>query len=554
MPKKTVKRKTKGLPPVDPDLKYSTSSRQSTVSIDGDVKDSNIIIGDGNKIEKNTVINHVRNITNTIIHKASPRDYIVYSSVFLVVLSIIGYFFWYNNLRYDRAIASGRLNVLIVPFVEQQVWGYGKSDLGWTIAQIFANELNESFSETGIDTDVKVLGPSDKVPTIFGFNESHLVGSAETVSEKINGQIVIYGVISEDEYGDSIVSVKVYISPKNFGEAQELISDSMMGELSLGSFRLTGDTVSGGDILAQNKELRDRLEIFSSIINFLGAYVGEDFDRAEENIADAENETLWSNTNGLEVVYLIHGNMQIRQARVAMVNKDLKQSLEIIEQAKQNFEKSNDISKENGTGSYVRAYLGLAGAEGLLAIAEANINNDVSLIDTAALERSLDYFDEAQNAEYQPETADVAVKVNYGRAQVALAYFAKTVDAQYLEEAKSNYQLVVDEYERTGNGRISEYAALSHSGLGHIARQNGEYESAVEHFLSAQEITVNPSLKIQCLVNVGDIYFELKDYDATLKYYKEVLLRKSDLVNAIPKDRIDEIERRVELITKGNTQ
>jgi len=524
-----------------------------SVQIEGDVKDGNIIIGDGNKIERNTVVNRVRNITTTIIHKASPRDYIVFSSVFLLVLSIIGYFFWYNNLRYDRAIASGRLNVLIVPFVEQQVWGYGKSDLGWTVAQIFANELNESFSETGIDTDVKVLGPSDKVPTIFGFNESHLARSAETVSEKINGQIVIYGVISEDEYGDSIVSVKVYISPKNFGEAQELISDSMMGELSLGSFRLTGDTVSGGDLLAQNKELRDRLEIFSSIINFLGAYVGEDFDRAGKYIIHAENETLWNNTNGLEVVYLVHGNMQIRQARVAMVNKDLEQVLEITEQAKQNFEKANDISTENETGSYVRAYLGLAGAEGLRAIAEANINNDVSLIDTAALERSLDYFDEAQNAEYQPETADVAVKVNYGRAQVALAYFAKTGDVQYLEEAKSNYQLVVDEYERTGNGRIGEYAALSHSGLGHITRQNGEYEIAVEHFLSAQEITVNPSLKIQCLANIGDIYFEIENYEKALKYYEDVLSRRNDLEKALSSDRIAQIEERAKFIKGGGS-
>lgn len=525
-----------------------------SVRIEGNIKDGNIIIGDRNKIEKNTVINRVRNITNTIIHNASPRDYFVYSSVFLIVLSIIGYFFWYNNLRYDRAIASGRLNVLIVPFLEQQVWGYGKSDLGWTIAQIFANEINESFSETGIDTDVKVLGPSDKVPTIFGFNESHLADSAETVSEKINGQIVIYGVISEDEYGDSIVNVKVYISPKNFGEAQELISDSMMGELSLGSFRLTSDTVSGGDLLAQNKELRDRLEIFSSIINFLGAYVGEDFERASDYITRAENEKLWGNTNGLEVVYLIHGNMQIRQARVAMVNKDLKQSLEITEQAKQNFEKANEISLKNGNGSYVRAYLGLAGVEGLRSIIEANNNKDVSLIDTTALELSLDYFDKAQDAEYQPETADVAVKVNYGRAQIALAYFAKTGDIKFLEEAKSNYQLVVDEYQRTGNERISEYAALSHSGLGHIAWQNSEYEIAIEHFLSAQKITANPSLKVQCLANVGDIYFELKNYEAALKYYRDVLLRTNVLVNAIPKDRIDEIKRRIDLITEGNAQ
>jgi tetratricopeptide (TPR) repeat protein len=521
-----------------------------SVGVGGDMKDSEIIIGHGNVIDKST---QTTNNFKTIIQNTSPIQFISFGLLVILAASLLGWLVYYNFFRYDRTIASGQLNVLVIPFVEEKPWGYANSDLGWNIAQILADGTKKAFGETGIGTDIKILGPSEKVPQIFRFTENQLNREAEKISEEINGQIVIYGVISKDEYGDSIVTTKVYISPTNFGEAQELISDSMMGELSLGSFRLTGDTVSGADLLAQNKELRDRVEIFSSIINFLGAYVGEDFDRADVHITRAENESLWSNTNGLEVIYLIHGNMQIRQARVAMVNKDLEQSLEITEQAKQNFEKANDVSIENGNGSYVRAYLGLAGAEGLLSIVEANIKNDASLIDTAALERSLDYFDEAQNAEYQPETADVAVKVNYSRAQVALAYFAKTGDAQYLEEARSNYQLVVDEYEKKRNTRINEFAALSHSGLGHITRQNGEYEIAIEHFLSAQEITVNPSLKVQCLVNVGDIYFANEQYPQALKYYQDVLLRRSDLEKAISGERILEIERRIDAIKDGGS-
>jgi tetratricopeptide (TPR) repeat protein len=514
------------------------------------VKDSDLIIGRDNVIDKSI---RTTNNFKTIIQNASPIQFFVFGLLVILAASLLGWLVYYNFFRYDRTIASGQLNVLVIPFVEEKPWGYANSDLGWNIAQILADGTKKALGETGIGTDIKILGPSEKVPQIFPFTEHQLNREAEKISKEIKGQIVIYGVISKDEYGDSIVTTKVYISPTNFGEAQELISDSMMGELSLGSFRLTGDTVSGADLLAQNKELRDRLEIFSSIINFLGAYVGEDFDRADEHITRAENESLWSNTNGLEVIYLIHGNMQIRQARVAMVNKDLEQSLEITEQAKKNFKKANDVSIENGNGSYVRAYLGLTGAESLLSIVEANINNDVSLIDTAALERSLDYFDEAQNAEYQPVTADVAVEVNYGKAQVSLAYFAKTGNAQYLEEAKSNYQLVVDEYERTGNGRISEFAALSHSGLGHITRQKGEYEIAIEHFLSAQEITVNPSLKVQCLVNVGDIYFANEQYPQALKYYQDVLLRRGDLEKAISSERISEIERRIDAIKDGGS-
>jgi tetratricopeptide (TPR) repeat protein len=561
-----AKKKDASNKPRKSSIKKETSEPQNvSVNIRGDVKKSNVVIGDDNSIVDNSQttvnLNNERDAPVTIHanqvkvdNKTHPKLLIFYGLlvVFLagIVLSILNYV-WF---RFDRIIAGGDLNVLIVPFVEEEPWGYVNTDLGWGVAQILAEGTRDAFESSGSETNLKIFGPADKVPQmLYLLSEKQLDREAEKISEEINGQIVIYGVISKDEYGDSIVTTKVYISPTNFGEAQELISDSMMGELSLGSFRLTGDTVSGADLLAQNKELRDRLEIFSSIINFLGAYVGEDFDRADEHITRAENESLWSNANGLEVIYLIHGNMQIRQARIAMVNKDLEQSLEITEQAKQNFEKANDVSMENGNGSYVRAYLGLAGAEGLRAIAEANINNDVSLIDTAALERSLDYFDEAQNAKYQPETADVAVKVNYGKAQVALAYFAKTGDAQYLEEARSNYQLVVDEYEKKRNTRINEFAALAHSGLGHITRQNGEHEIAIEHFLSAQEITVNPSLKVQCLANVGDIYFANEQYSQALKYYQDVLLRRSDIYKALSSERISEIERKIDAIKNGGS-
>lgn len=533
--------------------KKSTQPKASSViQIDGDVKGSNVILGDHTRIDQRTTIHRTRNFTN-IIQNARPRDYILYTSIFLFVLVIVGYFFWYNNLRYDRAIASGHLNVLIVPFVEKHAWGYGKSDLGWNVAQVFADGMEKSFTKSGIDTNIKILGPSDKIPTIFGFNESQLGRSAETISERINGQIVVYGIISQDEYGDSVVNVRVYISPTNFGEAQELISDSMMGELSLGSFRLTGDTISGVDLLAQNKELRDRLDVFSSIINFLGAYLGEDFDRAETYIEKAGDQSLWGNTNGLEVVYLIQGNMEIRRARVMMVNKDLQGTLETIEQAMGYFNEATNVSIKNGNGRYARAYLGLAGAEGLRAIAEANIQGKASLIDTDALDRSLKYLEEATLAEYRPETADVSVKANYSKAQTALAFFAKTGNAEYLLESKKYYETVVDEYHQTDNKRIAEFAALSQSGLGHIAANNMQIEVAVNHFLSAQEITSNPSLKAQCLVNVGDVYFANNEYDKALKYYQDALLRRSDLEKAVLSERILEIEERINLIKNGGS-
>jgi len=520
-----------------------------SVEIGGDVRDANVIVGDGNQV--NTTINRVRNVTTNIIKSARPRDYIIYTSIFLLLLSAIGYLFWYNNLRYDRAIASGRLNVLVVPFVEKHAWGYGKSDIGWSLAQIFTDGVKKSFGESGIDADVKILGPSDRVPTIFGFNENQLTHSAETVSEKIGGQVVIYGVISQDEYGDSVVQVKFYISPTNFGEAQDLISDSVVGDLSLGSFVLTGSTVSGADLLAQNKELRDRLEIFSSIINFLGAYIGEDFTRAQDYIAKAGDPGLWNNTSGLEVVDLLKGNLELRRARTFLVQKDLPEGQKSIDLARTYFNNALDTSLKNAKGHYARAYLGLAGVESLAAVAKTQVTGDVSAIDTAALEKVLELLSTAEQADYTPETADVTVKVNYSKAQVNLAYFAKTGDAGYLNEAQKYYQLVVAEFEKTGNQRIADFATLSHTGLGHIAAQRNQVDEAVKNFQAAYKLTSNPSLKVQCLVNIGDIYFTHKDYARALDSYRSALARKNDLEKAISQEKITEIQQRIDSIQAG---
>lgn len=525
----------------------------ASIEVGGNIEKSNVIVGNDNQVTNTTINNRVRNITTNIIKNARPRDYILYTSIFLLLLSAIGYFFWYNNLRYDRAIASGKLNVLIVPFVEKHAWGYSESDLGWSLAQVFAEGLKKSYTKSGIDTDVKIIGPADKAPTIFGFNEKQLDGSAETVSEKINGQVVIYGVLSQDEYGDTVVQVKVYISPTNFGEAQELISDSMMGDLSLGSFVLTGETASGSDLEAQNEELRARLDIFASLINFLGAYLGDDLTRAEQFIQAASDETLWKDPNGLEVVQLLQGNMEIRRARVFVVQKDLKGTQTSLDNARTYFHAALDTALKNNKGEYARAYLGLAGVENLAAVAEANINGDPSAIDTDSLEKTLDLLEQAEAAEYAPESADVSVKANYGRAQINLAYFAKTGNTQYLTEAETYYQTVVDQFDRTRNQRIVDYAALSHSGLGLIASQQNQVDTAIENFKSAYQLSSNPSLKAQCLVNMGDIYFANKMYEEALNVYQDALNRKGDLENAISAERIKLIEERINFIKNGGS-
>lgn len=111
----------------------------------------------------------------------------------------------------------------------------------------------------------------------------------------------------------------------------------------------------------------------------------------------------------------------------------------------------------------------------------------------------------------------------------------------------------MEEYKRTDNKRIVDYTALSHSGLGLIASQENQVTVAIENFTSAYQLTGNPSLKIQCLVNMGDIYFANKMYAEALKVYQDALSRRNDLENAISAERIDLIEERINFIKNGGT-
>ncbi|MFN8414408.1 MAG: tetratricopeptide repeat protein [Anaerolineales bacterium] len=534
-PKKPRRTKKENVAPASP-----------KVQVQGNATDTTIIAGDHNKVE-------TKNIFQFFTQTFDPKQLVLFAVVLIVGIGVLLFGLYHAYFRYDRAIASGQLNVFIVPFLEEKPWGYMNSDLGWNIAQIFTDGAKQSFEEKGLNSSITILGPSDKVPPFQAVTERQLNHEAETLSEKVNGQIVIYGVVTKDEYGDPIVSLKVYISPTNFGEAQELISDSMMGELSLGSFRLTGDTVSGADLLAQNKELRDRLQIFASLINFLGAYVGEDFSHAQAYLEQASDPALWSDPNGLEVIHLLQGNMELRHARVLLVAKDLDGVHQSIELAREQFNTALSLAAQNGKGRYVRAYLGLAGVESLAATAEAYLKKDGTLIDTSALEQAIKNLDLASQADYIPETADVNTKVNYSKAQIHLSYFAKTGETSHLSEAKGYYQKVIDEYQKSGNKRIKEYAALSYSGLAHIAFQEQRFEDSAKAFLTAQELTVNPSLKVQCLVGAGDAYFSLKNYDLALKYYQDALLRKKDLEKAISSERLSEIEKRIQFIKGGGS-
>ena len=482
--------------------------------------------------------------------KISPG--LVAGLIVVALLGVTGIFYLIWGTLYALAPMGGNLNILVVPFVEKNFGVYSQNDLGRNIAQTFSEELSASEQANTAGLKFRVLGPSDKAPSIWGFSEGDLDQSAQNLSEQLNAQIVIYGVLTTDEYGDHLASVRFYISPTNFGDAQELIGSASLGELEIGSFRIVGNTVSGDDLLAQNKEMRERVQIFSLLIKGLGAFIGQDFGTAGKYFDQAGDPALWSNANGLEVVYLLSGNLALRHARELLDANQLDDALHMADQAADFFDQASKTCAANGKGTYARSFLGLAGVESFRAIAKARAANDVKIIDAQALQRQEEYLRKALTADYRPESADIPEKVAYSRAQLALAHYQLDPKPAYLQGAKSNYQAVVDSYKK-GNKRLIELAALSDAGLANVAWIERDYKTAVDRFLAAFETTRVPALKAQVLVNIGRIYDAQKNTEKALKYYQDALERRSDLQKVMSAQEIAQVEQRIkQLHTGGN--
>jgi tetratricopeptide (TPR) repeat protein len=467
----------------------------------------------------------------------------------ILAISGIAFLIWNNQSSVDPM--GGHLNILIEPFSEKYFWGYGRSSLGWNVAQNFSEDLKTtSFND---DLNISVLGPSDHDYVLWGWQENDLESAAQRHSERMNAQIVVYGFITKDKYGDSIVNVRFYISPNNFGDAQDLIHPSLLGELQIGSFRITGDTASGTDLLDQNRELRERIEIFAFLIKGLGSYISQDYAAANDFFSKAANQQLWSNRKGLEVIYLITGNLFLRQTQVYLDDLRINEARQNARKAAESFNQAAKVFEENYSDTYSRAYLGLAGVENYYAIAEARASDNLTLIDENALIRQENYLELALNSSKSPTTADIQEKVFYNRAQISLTYYYITYDEKFLDDARAYYYSVIDVY-KNGNNRLTEFAAMSYSGLAVLEWIEKSPDDAISNYETAYKITRNPAFKAQILLNIGRICDEYGDYKKALEHYRDAIDRKIDLEKVIQDQVVEEVIQRIKEIENGELQ
>jgi tetratricopeptide (TPR) repeat protein len=145
------------------------------------------------------------------------------------------------------------------------------------------------------------------------------------------------------------------------------------------------------------------------------------------------------------------------------------------------YEKSLSVVPE-----YARGYIGLAGVYYMYALEPFQATEKPSNIDLSWLEKSVNTYQLAFEAQLQPALSDIETKVHFGLGQCYLmqVYSGKT-ELNSFERALAEFALVIDEYGDGENPRVRELAGESHARVGLIYALSGQPQRAVEEYRNA---------------------------------------------------------------------
>ncbi|MBK8616874.1 MAG: hypothetical protein IPN96_07130 [Anaerolineales bacterium] len=466
-----------------------------------------------------------KNTRDTTVNQTANIYVVPLVGLVFAVALIVGGFFVYNEYQKSKynysPMASGRLNVVVVPFSNQTKGQCGAGgDIGSLVAGAFHTALISGEYDETSSVQPAFRSP-DEMPALEGSSDAQLTASAEKLAREINAQIVIYGTVTCTELTQKpSAKVMFFVAPAGFSDAQELI-----GEFSFSSGALYGNLNSGEEFLSSNENLQYKINVMSLVVNSLGSYLGENYSQSLITISAALESPLWESEGGQEVVYILAGNIEWRYARQLNLAGQEERALQEIEQARKFYVLANTMSESGGSGKYARAFIGLAGVEHFYATYKSRASCRLEDIDLAKFELEKENLDHAENALNRPVTADIPEKIAFDKAQIDLAIYAKNPNDLSLSSAEENYKIVILSYTNFENPnlRIQEMAAHSYAGLAFVNWYRDNVIAADTNFNLAIKTTQMPSVQAGYLKSAGNFYAYRGDYEKALIYYREAL-------------------------------
>jgi tetratricopeptide (TPR) repeat protein len=410
---------------------------------------------------------------NVILTALGFLAFVVFPTVWIVATGVLPLL----NLTSEQM--DGQWNVAVAGFTDVGDESIERSDVE-RISKAFYDGLNSDMVELGdsAEINIQVWGP-DRAGTIRGDTPEDRADNAEKLAKNIRADMVIYGTVQSS--GDSYqVQPEFYVNIENNYELREVSGQYAFGD----ELPIIGSSVDSGSSHLLGFKFSSRSKALALITWGLANYSIHQYEDALALFELASKEDYWKDSKeGREVIYHFQGNA----AAGAF----------LLDRAEEAYQAALEIEPK-----YARAYAGLASNSYLRSL--ESVTDEAFEPDMELLDRALEYYEQALEDEMiQPPTADVPVKVAFGRGHVYMVQWLAGQDT--LEQAIEEFEFVIEKY--GDNPRLREYAAEAHARLGQIERQQlGNAEVVIQRYLTATELSTTPNRKGLFLAELADMY------------------------------------------------
>lgn len=417
---------------------------------------------------------------------------------FAVVLTFVAFLLaailWFvvpkSACQFDREFTVGVAEFVVLDEDGKEI----RSSLGRDLADTITSQISSYYKEMRLDTVVgyEICGPEQ-----IGVIQTE--GQARSFAHSTGATIVVYGSIRQSN-GLSFFSPRFFVNHSAFKEAEEITGQHELGEDVQGNF-------STPIMLITSPGVQARVEGLSMLTIGLVYYSVDRLDEALQYFKEADKDA-WIGS-GKETVYLLTGNVYIRQASKTKDFSDLST-------AEKYYQDALDIDPDYG-----RAMIGQANVYYLRAL-KLNDCNPTGLEAASAL------LEQALSLEDQPASASIETKVHFYRGQIALIRDAcQLSEDDWLSVAQREFNWVVDRYESDPGSDVPQsiqyLASHAYARLGWLAYRRNDAESAISYLNQAITIA-SPTYQGEYSALLGDVYAAVEQTENAIASYQRAIV------------------------------
>lgn len=411
-----------------------------TVHIEGDVKDSTVVVGDNN------IVTSIRNYLFR-----DNQQLLITLFVLLLILVITAGIYWYSH---QPRRMTGNFNIAVAQFGEITATGEIAPSLhSEQISNTLFNYLDSEFKGSTLGLTVQVS--HHNMPLITEDLQ------AQALARRINADVVIYGNVY-------VAGDRAEFTPR-FYVSEQAYTRELIGQNELG-LPIPFNVPELGANDPVNAEFKARTEVLLNFTKALVYFSQRDFTLAENVIQatiKAANKTSQPFA-GKEVIYLLDSQIQLKQKKYELAHEALDQALSI-------------------NSHYARAFL----ARGNIFYVQAlEMDFDPLLLDKALAE-----YKQAFSLPDQPEGAYIPIKAHTAMGNIIVVRAQQTKNPDLFLEAVGHYEYVISQYRQTKDPFLKSYASIAYFGLGAAYERQGKTKEAVDNYWNAYKLSDDKQFK-----------------------------------------------------------